>query len=97
MAGKHHSRSATDAAEASERIVILTGIPPAPCTNPYGDYLLSLSMQNKQDWARLHSFEVQLMAEPVTSRLRAGPWQKVGLIQKVRLICTCTSLLSWAR
>ncbi len=64
--------------------MILTGIPPAPCTHPYGDYMLSLSMQNKQDWARLHSYELQLMAEPVDSSIRAGPWQKVGLIRKVR-------------
>lgn len=71
--------------------MIITGVPTAPCTNPYGDYLLSLSMQNKQDYARLHSYEVHLMAEAVTSHIRAGPWQKVGFIQKVQtplaLIC----------
>ena len=61
----------------------MTGIPTAPCTNPYGDYLLSLSIQNKQDYARLHSYEVHLMAEAVTSHIRAGPWQKIGFIQKV--------------
>ena len=62
---------------------MVTGIPTAPCTNPYGDYLLSLSIQNKQDYARLHSYELHLMAEAVTSHVRAGPWQKVGFIQKV--------------
>ena len=79
-----------DTTDAKERIVIITGVPTAPCTNPYGDYLLSLSMQNKQDYARLHSYEVHLMAEAVTSHIRAGPWQKVGFIQKVQapsLIC----------
>lgn len=83
-AGKHQSRSGAEAVDAKERIVIVTGVPTAPCTNPYGDYLLSLSMQNKQDYARLHSYEVHLMAEAVTSHIRAGPWQKVGFIQKVR-------------
>ena len=62
---------------------MVTGIPTAPCTNPYGDYLLSLSIQNKQDYARLHSYELHLMAQAVTSHIRAGPWQKVGFIQKV--------------
>ena len=47
-AGKHESRSAEEGASASERIAIVTGIPTSPCTNPYGDYLLSLSIQNKQ-------------------------------------------------
>ena len=84
--GKHQSRAGLEAADAKERIVIVTGVPTAPCTNPYGDYLLSLSMQNKQDYARLHSYEVHLMAEAVTSHIRAGPWQKVGFIQKVRTL-----------
>ena len=61
----------------------MTGIPTAPCTNPYGDYLLSLSIHNKQDYARLHSYELHLMAQAVTSHIRAGPWQKIGFIQKV--------------
>ena len=48
-AGKHESRSsAEEGASASERIAIVTGIPTSPCTNPYGDYMLSLSIQNKQ-------------------------------------------------
>ncbi len=68
---------------------MVTGIPTAPCTNPYGDYLLSLSIQNKQDYARLHSYELHLMAEAVTSHIRAGPWQKVGVIQKVCLPAAC--------
>jgi hypothetical protein len=85
VTGKHQSRSPTDAREAKERIVILTGVPTAPCTNPYGDFMLSLSIQNKQDWARLHSYEVHLMAEAATSHIRAGPWQKVGFIQQVCL------------
>ena len=84
-AGKHQSRG--NLTEARHRIAMVTGIPTAPCTNPYGDYLLSLSIQNKQDYARLHSYELHLMAEAVTSHVRAGPWQKVGFIQKVCLPC----------
>ena len=70
---------------------MVTGIPTAPCTNPYGDYLLSLSIQNKQDYARLHSYELHLMSQAVTSHIRAGPWQKIGFIQKVR---TCGEMPS---
>ena len=85
--GKHQSRG--NLTEARHRIAMVTGIPPAPCTNPYGDHLLSLSIQNKQDYARLHSYELHLMAEAVTSHIRAGPWQKVGFIQKVCPPDTC--------
>lgn len=73
--------------------MIVTGIPSAPCTNPYGDYLLSMSIQNKQDWARLNSYELHLMAEAVTPHIRAGPWQKVGFIQKVSVACIPQTLL----
>ncbi|KAK9903381.1 hypothetical protein WJX75_004474 [Coccomyxa subellipsoidea] len=82
VTGKHQSRAGVDTTDAKERIAIVTGVPTAPCTNPYGDYLLSLSMQNKQDYARLHAYELHLMAEAVTSHIRAGPWQKVAFIQK---------------
>ena len=42
-----------------------------------------LQLQNKQDWARLHGYEVHQMAELVDSHMRPGPWQKVGLLRKV--------------
>ena len=62
---------------------MLTGIPTAPCTTPYGDFFLSLSIQNKQDWARLHNVELQLMAESFDPKLRPGAWQKIALIRQV--------------
>jgi hypothetical protein len=49
---------------------------------PLGIFL-SVQLQNKQDWARLHSYEVHQMAELVDSHMRPGPWQKVGMIRKV--------------
>jgi hypothetical protein len=42
-----------------------------------------VQLQNKQDWARLRSYEVHQMAELVDSHMRPGPWQKVGMIRKV--------------
>ena len=47
--------------------------------------LLRLAVQNRQDYARLHSHEVHLMAEAVEVGLRPGPWQKLGLMKKVIL------------
>ncbi|BDA50038.1 probable glycosyltransferase 3 [Coccomyxa sp. Obi] len=67
---------------SKERIVVLTGIHPIPCTTPFGDFFMSLQLQNKQDWARLRSYEVHQMAELVDSHMRPGPWQKVGMIRK---------------
>ena len=90
--GKIGSRQGT-----GERIAILTGVPTSPCTNPYGDYFLGISLRNKQDYARLHGYELHLMAESVDSTIRAGPWQKVALLHQVggmkaldgTLLCHC--------
>ena len=49
-------------------------------------------LQNKQDWARLWGYEVHQMAELVDGHMRPGPWQKVGLLRKVR-----APLLIWHR
>lgn len=50
-----------------------------------------LQLQNKQDWARLRSYEVHQMAELVDSHMRPGPWQKVGMIRKVRQLAMLQS------
>ncbi len=63
---------------------MVTGVPTSPCTNPYGDYFLGVSLRNKQDYARLHGYELHLMAESVDSTIRAGPWQKIALLSQVR-------------
>lgn len=55
--------------------------------------LLGVQLQNKQDWARLRSYEVHQMAELVDSHMRPGPWQKVGMIRKV---CALHSALLFA-
>ena len=69
---------------SGEKIAILTGVPSSPCTNPYGDYFLGISLRNKQDYARLHGYELHLMAESVDATVRTGPWQKVALLHQVR-------------
>lgn len=83
MAG--NAQGKIDTREGSgEKIAILTGVPTSPCTNPYGDYFLGISLRNKQDYARLHGYELHLMAESVDATVRAGPWQKVALLHQVR-------------
>ena len=66
------------------QVVALTGIPTAPCNTPWGDHLISLAVQNKQDWARLHGHELHLMAASTDVRIRPGAWQKVALLRQVR-------------
>ena len=67
---------------------MLTAIPTAPCIAPYGDYLLALSIQNKQDYARLNSYELHVMAQAVDPQhTQPGPWQKVAQIQQVQIAC----------
>lgn len=65
-------------------MAIATGLPTAPCTTPYGDLVVRLAVQNRQDYARLHSLELHVMAESADPRLRIGAWQKLGLVRKVQ-------------
>ena len=62
---------------------MLTGIPTAACSTPWGDHLITLGVQNKQDWARLHGHELHLMAASTDLRIRPGAWQKVALLRQV--------------
>ena len=68
---------------AQELLLLVSGIPTAPCTTPYGDLVLQLAVQNKQEWARLHGHEFHLMAQSVDPRMHPGPWQKMGMLRKV--------------
>jgi hypothetical protein len=64
---------------------MITAIPTAPCMAPYGDYLLALAIRNKQDYARLNSYELHVLARAADPQhTQPGPWQKVAQIQKVQ-------------
>lgn len=82
LAERQHSKRAKKWAD--EQLVVLTGIPTEACNTPWGDHLISLGVQNKQDWARLHGHELHLMASSTDLRIRPGAWQKVALLRKVR-------------
>ena len=87
-AERQHSKRAKKWAD--EQLVVLTGIPTEACNTPWGDHLISLGVQNKQDWARLHGHELHLMASSTDLRIRPGAWQKVALLRQV---CRVPSLL----
>ena len=45
--------------------------------------MCATQLKNKQDYARLHSYEVHLMAETVDHTVRPGAWQKVAFLLQV--------------
>lgn len=59
-------------------------VPTSACTAPYGDLILLLSIQNKQDYARLHSSELHVMARQTTASMLPRAWQKIAFLQKAR-------------
>ena len=69
--------------KSTDRVAIATGISTAPCSTPYGDLVVRLAIQNRQDYVRLHSHEFHLMAQSVDPHLRMGAWQKLGFMQQV--------------
>ena len=96
--GTERSHGKAQKKQGNERLAVLTGIPTYPCNTPWGDHLISLSVQNKQDWARLHGHELHMMASSTDLRIRPGAWQKVALLLQVGPdLSTCASfLLSFA-
>ena len=44
-------------------VVLITAIPADPCQFPIADFINKLSVVNKQDYARLHNFELHISAE----------------------------------
>lgn len=46
------------AADADDRIFILTGSQPSPCKNPTGDHLLMRCFKNKVDYCRIHGYNI---------------------------------------
>ena len=53
--------------------VLITAIPTDPCQFPTADYINKLSVVNKQDYARLHNFELHISSEidPNVTAVRA--------------------------
>ena len=45
--------------------------------------LLTVKWYMLQDWARLHGYEMHVMAAATDVRIRPGPWQKIAMIRQV--------------
>ena len=43
--------------------MLITAIPADPCQFPTADFINKLSVVNKQDYARLHNFELHISSE----------------------------------
>ena len=56
-----------------------------PCSNPPKHHCLVVT----QDWARLHGYEMHVMAAATDVRIRPGPWQKIAMIRQVRGLNSC--------
>ena len=65
-------RIARQVSSGAQRIAFATGLPTAPCSTPYGDLVVRLAIQNRQDYVRVHSHEYHLMAQSVDPHLRMG-------------------------
>lgn len=61
----------------------MVGMSSTPCTTPWGDLLLEIQLKNKADWARLHGYELHLMAETIDPNTRPGAWQKTAMLKQV--------------
>lgn len=77
-------RLARKTSSPKDTIAFATGIATAPCSTPYGDLVMRLAIQNRQDYIRIHSHEFHLMAQSVDPGLRMGAWQKLGFMRKVQ-------------
>lgn len=60
---------------------IVTALPERPCDRQgLGNYISTLSVKNKQDYADVHGYEFLWKAELV-NRYLPGPWNKVSILR----------------
>lgn len=52
---KHHP---SFAGGARDRVLLVTGSQPGPCSNPIGDHLLLRFFKNKVDYCRIHGYDI---------------------------------------
>ena len=57
--------------ERKRNMVIITAIPGDPCQFPIADYIHKLSVVNKQDYARLHGFELHVSSDIIDPNVTA--------------------------
>lgn len=70
------------------KLMIVTAVPPHGCTHPKGDFNSLLSILNKQDYARWHSYEFHVSTRATEPSLRpaGSPDVRTWLLRSSR--CT---------
>ncbi|XP_074308869.1 galactomannan galactosyltransferase 1-like [Silene latifolia] len=69
---------------SAERVLMVTGSQPAPCTNPDGDHLLLRLFKNKVDYCRIHGHDIfynNVLLHP----WMYGFWAKYPLVKAAML------------
>ncbi|CAO2818556.1 unnamed protein product [Amaranthus hypochondriacus] len=64
------------------RVLLVTGSPPNPCENPFGDHYLVKGLKNKIDYCRLHGIEI-MYNMAYLDKVMTGFWSKLPLIRKL--------------
>lgn len=62
------------------KLLIVTSVPPHGCTHPKGDLNSLLSILNKQDYARWHSYEFHVSTRATEPSLRPAGSPDVRLL-----------------
>jgi len=63
-------------------MIIVSAVQPKPCASSIGTYINSLSIKNKQDYARLQGYSVYIGTNLVDPTL-GGPWNKMALLKRL--------------
>lgn len=60
---------------------MVTALPERPCDRQgFGNYISTLSIKNKQDYADVHGYEFMWKAELINRHL-PGPWNKISILR----------------
>nr|XP_043618078.1 putative glycosyltransferase 7 [Erigeron canadensis] len=66
--------------KSQERVFIVTGSQPAPCSNPAGDHFLLRSFRNKVDYCRIHNYDIFYNNVLLDPNMRFG-WGKIPAVR----------------
>ncbi|XP_021859674.2 probable xyloglucan 6-xylosyltransferase 3 [Spinacia oleracea] len=66
------------------RVLLVTGSPPDPCENPFGDHYLVKGIKNKIDYCRLHGIEIMYNMAHLDEEM-SGFWSKLPLIRRLMI------------
>lgn len=77
---KDHPSYATADGGSGDRVLLLTGSQPSPCSNPTGDHLLLRLFKNKVDYCRINGYDIFYGNTFLHPKMRSY-WAKLPLIR----------------